>query len=252
MTQTYYFFADQAPGWNTCLKLRTLGWGCLFFGALGGTLKEFRRQGKILRESSFLAGGLATWVSMGLLVRKQEVLYALNFYPFLIPWISLSLSDRKGWQKLPQKLLRGAGIFVLAACPVLFARVVLGYLPLYTPPVEIFKQIHACVPDSHLKIAGPNLLWYDKDLDHFRDIGALMYSHWYTGGQRDAGTWLKSWKPDILVTDSTFNRLFLGPDPSTRALAHLLKARVIPLGSVETGVGSYGTWNVYRLDWSKS
>ena len=249
MTETYYFSTGKAPGWTTCLLLRSAGWGCLFLGALGFKRIGCGQSRPFPREMRWPAGWLATWISMALLVRKQEVLYALNFYPFLLPFISLYLSDSLEHSGKLHRLCKGSAAVMLMASPFFFARTVYNYVPIAPSPAEMFRQLRAYLPDPHVKIVGPNLFWYDKEYDHFRDIGALTYSHWYTGGGRDAGVWLEKWRPDILITDDAFDRIFLRNQTSVQALSRLLGVPATPLGTIETGIGSYGTFTVYRLSW---
>src|SRR5207244_2235278 len=127
---------------------------------------------------------------------------------------------------------------LLILSPIFFGSFIRHYEPLYVPYSQISQQFKALVPDPQLKIVAPNIFWYDVPHQNFRDIGALTYSRWYTGGRRDVALWLSGWKPDILVTDAAFNHFFLGPGPTLAALTQLLQMPVQYLGNVEAGIGS--------------
>jgi hypothetical protein len=76
-----------------------------------------------------------------------------------------------------------------------------------------------------------------------------VFSRWYTGGRRDVGSWLGNWKPDVFVVDDAFRRVFLKGSTLSALMGDALTESPAFLGSLDTGPGAYGTWDVYRLRW---
>ena len=99
------------------------------------------------------------------------------------------------------------------------------------------------LPPGRLKVAGPNVLWFAWDSELFRDSGAILISHWYTGGQRDLKKWLAPWRPDILILDEAAQNMV-----RQRDLQPFLQCPVDYLGVLDTP-GAYGRWTIYRIHW---
>jgi len=252
MTESYFFQDDPHWHWRTCLRLRGLGIGflliaaCVTFVAQRSSDRRPDRIGK-----AFLYGLAASFLTTIALVARTEVLYNLNIYPFLLPLIALYWTRDSNSQRRVVALLKRISGLLLLGSLCFFISFTNAYRFRCRPFSEVQAQFAALVPNHALKVVAPNLFWYQWPKDHFRDIGALMYSHWYSGGQKDLSLWLGRWAPDILVIDSPFKRIFLGPGPTGPRLAQVLKTGVRYLGAIDTGEGSYGSFEVYELRWSK-
>ena len=249
MTQTS--FPDDPHGqWRICLILRYVGMG---LGLLGGCLTCLSPSSPDSRENTTrkaLAYGLGvSFLATVVLVAQRELDYQLNLYPFLLPFIALYGVHQNRSLRLIHTVVKVLSGLAILGSFCFFLLFVNDYWHRYTPFPEVQAQLAALVPNQKLKMVAPNLFWYQWPEDRFRDLGAMSYSHWFSGGQRDISLWLGRWAPDIVVIDSPFKRIFLGPGPTGPRLAQVLKAGVRYIGAIDTPNGSYGPFEVYEVRW---
>jgi hypothetical protein len=115
---------------------------------------------------------------------------------------------------------------------------------------EVTAAVERLLPSPEAKILGPNRLWFHFR-ERFRDAGALMYSRWFTGGIATPKDCLERWRPDVVVADETFRKLFLGAGDPAVALSARLRRPVFFLGVVDTGSAGDGPWQVLRVFWER-
>ena len=106
------------------------------------------------------------------------------------------------------------------------------------------------IANDNLTVAGPNVLWFSFESGKFRDIGALTFSKWYTGGRREIALWLERWKPDILIVDDGLKNVVFRSDAPMAVLSNEFHGCIRHLGSVDTGSGAYKNLEIYRVDWT--
>ena len=241
MTQTS--FPDDPRGqWRMGLTLRYIGIG-------GGLLGISFAPGEDSTRKALFYGLLVSFLATVALVAQKELSYQVNLYPFLLPLIALYGVQQNRSLPVIHRILKAlSGLSILGSFCffLLFAN---DYWHRYTPFPEVQSQLAALVPDQKLKMVAPNLFWFQWPVDRFRDLGAMSYSHWLSGGQRDVSLWLGRWSPTIIVVDPPFKRIFLGPGPTALRLAHVLNTGVRYIGTIDTRNGSYGPFEVYEVRW---
>src|SRR5262249_33498264 len=142
-----------------------------------------------------------------------------------------------------------AAIFFI--CPLLYVCFAADYARTYLPYKEVISRLRTKIPATS-KVAGPCVLWFAWPESHFRDISALVGSRWMTGGRRDVARWLGGWKPDVIVLETSWKRMLLGPGDTLALLQKALPCRVSPLMAIDTGPGSEGIWEIFTLQWASS
>ena len=241
---TFYFNLRLVPGWEGGLRW---SWAAVGFLVLWGAFQEIR-GGRWTPRRRLLLGFLAAFAGAAALVRRSEAVYSVLFLPFLVP--AAASTWRTGWHLggwrrtaiCASALSLALGLFNFIAFSVRYRKTA-------EPIDEIERSLRVVVPDRGMKVAGPNVLWFFWDHGKFRDAGALVFSRWYTGGRRDVGSWLGNWKPDVFVVDDAFRRVFLKGSTLSALMGDALTESPAFLGSLDTGPGAYGTWDVYRLRW---
>lgn len=214
--------------------------------AMGG-LAVYRAGDAGLRRliRPFAAGAVAVWIASALLVQSSELLYKLNVAPFVIPIAALVLRDRL-WDRLRWGAAFRVGVvgLWLAALGVAGSRVP-SVMQRAQPIPEVMTAFHHRMPGPDARIVAPSIFWYEWPSDQFRDIGALVYSYWYSGNRQEALKGLSRWRPHILIVDDAVRRIVLKGQP----LENAVPARVRRLEPIETGAGWMGTLDVYALEW---
>lgn len=241
--------ADSRGYWRHALLLHGVGLGLNFAGGCLSWLteRELEQDGNRFRKT-FFYGLLVSFGASVALIARPALLYQLNLYPFLLPFLGLYWINENTLYRKIHAAIKFLSGFMFCWGLVFFALYLGQYKRHNVSFSTIEAQLTALVPDRELKVVGPNLFWYWSPEDRFRDLGALTYSHWYSGGQRDVSGWLGQWEPDILIIDSTFKAVFLGPGPVGPRLAHMLQVPVRYLGTID-GKESYGTFEVYAVRW---
>ena len=229
-----YYFDSNVFGWRQSLVV--------YWAAVGLSLLGLARQPSRFSRA-FGLGLLMAFSGMVLIVKRQEMIYGLILWPFLIPLVGL------GWQahSRPVRIVIGlifiAGLSCFAAFAGRYARQGKSF-------EQVRQEVQGLIPEENLKLAGPNFLWLMYPNRQIRDIGAVVNSRYYTGGHSDLGGWLAPWQPDVLFISPLFQRVFLGAGPLEPALARILKvSSVRRLGTV--AMDPYGPFEVYRIEWPK-
>jgi hypothetical protein len=235
--QTYYFDRSIAPGWPLCLQM---WWIAIAVLCVIASLEDSR-----LDAGRWLAAGFTVLVSSMALVKAKECLYGTNLFPFLIP---LAASGLASMEKSTRKYGKVLALALAGASAVIF----LNFGRIYTVRTKSYAQtvsdLRALLPPGRLKVAGPNVLWFVWDQGLFRDSGAILVSHWYTGGGRDLKAWLVPWCPDILILDDAMQNAIWPAGAPRGDLQPYLGCPVDFLGVLDTP-GAYGRWVVYRIRW---
>ena len=188
---------------------------------------------------------LVTFLAMVALVKAKECLYGTNFFPFLIPVMAtgLAVSTRTRAARIA-KTVGGAAALASLALFALFGRISARAT---RPYEEIVRDVRARLPAGSIRIAGPSVLWFGwDDKPNFRDSGAILVSHWYTG-TLDLDGWMGGWRPDVLILDDAMQATLRRPADS-RTLQPYLHSPVDYLGRLDTGP-AYGSWALYRIHW---
>jgi hypothetical protein len=237
---SFYLKGGPAELWRTGTGLIWLVW-------IGLAVTAFRRSadpGTRRMRIALAAGAAAWWVVAAALMHRPEGLYGIQVFPFLIPLACLGLSGIPGVARraVPALLVAG-GVFVIAVTAV-------RERPLYMTEPEVTAAVERLLPSPEAKILGPNRLWFHFR-ERFRDAGALMYSRWFTGGIATPKDCLERWRPDVVVADETFRKLFLGAGDPAVALSARLRRPVFFLGVVDTGSAGDGPWQVLRVFWER-
>jgi hypothetical protein len=245
--ETAYFDANLAAGWRSGIQLHWVGFGICMAGGLVGRKSHQTWQ----RWQIALFGGLiASFVGMAVLISRKEINYSLLLYPFMIPLIGgIVQADRHPIHPRTYHILESIGIVCLTIGLYRFGVFVQGYRRTFLPLNHVVSEVELRLPRTHLKVVGPDVLWFSRDENDFRDIGALMYSHWYTGGELNLKDWLGRWRPDILIFDDPIKHLLFRNDPLPTRLATLMNKPIVYLGTVETGRGAYGAFEIYQVKW---
>ncbi len=242
--QSFYFDRTLAAGWPLSLQAWWLAMAMLV--AIAGI--RARRGAGVLELRRWMIAGLVTLVSSLVLVKAKECLYGTNFFPFLIP-IAASAPARPN---VPfGRVLKNLSCALAGFSLLLFFNFYRIYITRVKPYDQIVDELQAMLPNRHLKVAGPNVLWFGWDKENFRDSGALLLSHWYMGGQRDFQSWLQPWQPDILILDQPLINIFKRPVSEKRNLMPYINRPVDFLGVLDTQ-GAYGQWEVYQIHWRQT
>jgi hypothetical protein len=234
---TYYFHSDRVAGWRPVVVIFwTTAMAVLVFEAI-----SFRGGKKSIPwQRKFLFGLTAVFVGMCLLLRRKEAVYFTLLFPFLIPMVGDAIisSRRMAWA------LAGGIIapFFLFIC---FA---FRYTQRCLPYHQMIQSAWSHVGKPELKVIAPAVLWFDWPTTEFRDIGALHFSHLFTG-TKDLREWMDPWKPDILITDQQCEHIFLGEGAARKSFDQILGFPVEYLGRVDTGL-VMGPLIIYRLHWT--
>lgn len=227
------------------------GWG-LSVGLLGWFLLPRAWRSQETRPSawkSLAAGGAAATVAMALLMAHQEGFYKLLFYPYVVPLAAAFLASPPERTSGVVRALQALAAGLCLAGFLFFCGAVRIYGETTRPYERLALSVKALLPGPAIRVMAPAVLYFAWDPAHFRDLGALVLSHWFTGGRRDLRLWIEDWRPQALVVDEAFERAFIGPRNELASIAGYLGCPVQYLGQVDGGPSFYGTWRVYRVDW---
>ncbi|MBI4676613.1 MAG: hypothetical protein HY748_03435 [Elusimicrobia bacterium] len=139
-----------------------------------------------------------------------------------------------GWR--PAALAAWLGVLVACNAVESVSRTLRA--PRFSP---VKAELDRLVP-REAKVLGPQRLWlalWDRD---YRDWNALAYARWLTG-DRDVRRYVSAWKPDILIADSDFRRMFL----KGGGLAQFCDAPLEPVGVIDFGAGFGQPIEVFRF-----
>jgi len=230
-----YYFDSTVSGWRQSLGVYWAAAGLSLVGLVGRKSRASRALG---------LGLLMTFVGLALLVKRQEMVYGLIVLPFLIPLMGL------GWEAHPRSARIVSVLIFIAGlgCFGIFAH---RYARRGKSFEQVRREIQVLAPEENLKIAGPNFLWLMYPNRPIRDIGAMINSRYYTGGESDLGGWLGQWQPDVLFVSPLFKRIFLGAGPGEPALRRILGASSVHLLGTVIAMDPYGPFEVYRIEWPK-
>jgi hypothetical protein len=239
---TWYLRGQTGPLWSLCLSVYWAGTLALLLVA---SCKSASRHALW----PWLGGMICSLMAWGALISKPETLYTVLFLAFWAPLVSQMLvfssdSPLSRWIRmaLGAVLVSSSGLYFV------FRQ---QYLQQVRPYDDVVAQLHTQIlPED--KVAAPCVLWFAWPEDKFRDISALVGSRWLTGGRRDVARWLGGWKPDIVVIESSWKRMLLGQGDTGSLLQKALPIPVHAITTIDTGPGSEGVWEVFRLDWKNT
>jgi|GEM_PF-3336395 len=248
MTQTLFLPNDLQPLWETILKLRMgatlLLWGMLAvrWGKSAGSFKQSLRP--------LLWGLGVSWCLMVIGIANHEVLYPLYLEPFTAlifaaVWMTPGHPVSIGWS-----LSKGVIALLWLSSAGLFVHL-MGRSRSETPSLpSLTVALKQNQPFPQARVLAPNFFWTAWEPDHFRDVGALNYSYFYTGGSRDVRNWLQPWRPDMIVLDEATCHVLLQDQPALALLQKFLQpARVQDKGILETHLPTLGTLHIFWVEW---
>ncbi len=240
---TFYVNPRLAGGWSGAWFFSWLGFGGMWLLAVL-RFKSWTRQDRALH-----AGLAVSFLFLVALVARKEALYSVVLYPFLIPICVKGISVVGN----PRFMLfaRYACLGLTVAGAVHFFSFVREYKKTYSPVPRWQGDLASKIGDPNARVMGPNTFWFNWPADRFRDIGALLYSRWYSGGEGDVGRSLKGWKPDVVVVGPDIKRIIGKNRPFPDVLAETLEREISDLGTVETGPGNHGALEIYRIHWNE-
>lgn len=233
---SFYLREAHRGPWVGSLRV---AWAIFFGAAILGVARAWRSSPTVRSLASAWA---VWWVTAAALVSRREALYGALALPLLYPLVVLGMFT-------VQKKWRGAVIAGLATLQLAAgAGAVFSYRSHYLSEGEIQRAFRRLVPDEKAKILGPNRMWFLAP-DRTRDLGALVFSRWFTGRSELWGECLASWRPEVVVLDPFVKKNLLGPGDSAESLARSVPARVTLRGLIDTGSGGDGLWEVLSLQW---
>jgi hypothetical protein len=236
---TYYFFSE-APLSAQWQYGQIAYWASLLFLVWGG---RGPHPGAGRWSPVLLISFVLSFITMALLVRRQEVFYALTLFSFLIPWMGLKTANALR----NQRWLAVAGqSFCLAGSLFFFFHFVWVYSRSYRPLGAVAAEISQFLPPGQLRVAAPNVLWPYYPVENFRDVGATVTARYYT--EASLRNLLDRWKPDVLIVESSFRKAYRLNGPAPGQLSQLLGIPVKYLHTADTG-NSYGELTIYQLLW---
>lgn len=238
---SFYVDGNLASHWRLSVQLWWVAAVALWMAAAGGRLSE----PAVALVRPWGLATLTVFVAMVALVKAKECLYGTNFFPFLIPVMAAGLAESGGAREARiARLVGSVAAIASVAVFLLFCRTSV----LRTKPYEqIVRDVEANLPAGSVRIAAPSVLWFGwNDKANFRDSGAILVSHWYTG-KLDLDAWMGGWRPDVLILDDAMQAT-LRVSADSRTLEPFLHRPVDFLGFFDTGA-AYGSWAVYRVHW---
>jgi hypothetical protein len=248
---SYYLYQDSL--WRCGIELFWVGAFLLGITYAWRTTRK-KSPNKITPDKPILAcaGGLAgVFLAMLLLQPRNEALYVLIALPFLAPLIGMA------WSRLRQDDSKSSRAWrlLLAGCFVLSAGAytanVLRFAPQNRSYQAVVADVHRLIPASAQKVVGPTILWWGFKNFDFRDVGAMVTARYITSESADLKKWLAPWRPDILVADRRFCRIFLNGQSSPDVLAARLGTPARVLGTVMSQA-SDDPWIIFSMDWKGS
>jgi len=243
---TYFVWTGLTRDWLASLRFFWLG---MALGLVGYGITRTSSQRPPYLDAC-AAGLAAVLVSLALLVKRQEALYALVLLPFLLPLAADFMAHRPladGGKYLHLLRLACSGCCLLSL--LFFFRMVLAYGRQVEPFERITAQIRPLLDSPTLRIAGPVVLWFADPRDNFRDVGAVVTARYLTGTRGDLKNWLGPWRPDVVIADDLFRRAYLNGSDNPKLLSQQMGVPVEELRSVRSV--AYGVWSVYRLRWPR-
>lgn len=228
---TYYFSSGIAlpTGWKTSQLFYWLAF------VLGFSALRFKRR----QTLSAFSGVLAIILLMTFIIRRQEAFYSLALLPLAVPAAALAWTQSgRRWRSL-----------ILVPALLSFISL-LDFGTRYLKTTRSWSEIVAAtkqrLPPGPHKIAGANILWPAFEPTAFRDIGATVTARYFV--EATVPDLLGGWKPDILITEGSFQRSYGLKKADAQNLSRQLGIAVKHLGDVDTG-SVYGVLQIYQLSW---
>jgi 4-amino-4-deoxy-L-arabinose transferase-like glycosyltransferase len=226
--QTYYLSGYKNFTWPLSFQLWLLGVGILLS----------------ISSSRWMWGLLASFILTILLVKAKESLYVINFFPFIIPTAAMAFHVASFQSR---RWVKTMGLALIFIGNILFVGFAFNFIKTVKPYEQIVAEMKKIVPSEDLKLAGPSMLWFAWNKENFRDSGALLISHWYTGGKKEIHEWLIPWRPDILVLDHALIAMLNRPETEQKSLQSYFPNKVSHMGDIN--IHDRDRWEVYQIFW---
>jgi hypothetical protein len=198
------------------------------------------------REAASVA--VLTWFCYALFVSNKNPNYAVVLLSLSAPLVGLAAVPRGSWRS-PR-----ANVFPAAVAALSLAAFAAGgasaarRIRAYAPYDRISARIDAAIPPA-ARVLGPQSFWLGLKDHEYRDLGGLAFRHWLTGRSGDLTEALSRYRPDVMIVDHHFRRMFLGGPTGPRPLASLLRVPLERTAVIDVGDNFGGPLEIYRLHW---
>jgi len=243
---SYYFQAAPTSGWRFSLWFYWVAVALAAFGACASRNSREPLSGGRRTQKALVLSIAGMVVAMMLLIKREEALYGLIIQPFVVLLLGYFLLDGsrdRVWRYL-RIVCAASLVAAVVSCFVGIAASVRRAVPFETLVNEIRPWL---APGT--RVAGPAVLWFDDPTPDFRDLGAVVTGRYFSREAWDLRAWLGRWRPEVLIADAPFERIYVGKDPSDDVLSERLGAACTQVQAIDTA--AYGRWRIYRVRWKR-